>query len=114
MLFEVACRLLVIDEVVDGGIGAADGTCVAMPYVDRAELHGLGIERQQTIGQEFAYASEILQCLGSLNGAQHTSDSPQHTSLRACGYGSCRRRFLEHAAIAGSARQMGERLAIET
>ena len=114
MLFEFACRLLVINEVVDGGMGAADGTCVSMPDVDCAELHGLGIERQQAIGQQFAYAGEIFQRLGSLNGAQHTSDSPQHTSLRACGYRSCRRRFLEHAAIAGSARQMGERLAIET
>ena len=61
MLFEFACRLLVIDEVVDGGIGATDGTCVSMPDVDRAELHGLGIECQQAVGQELAYAGEILQ-----------------------------------------------------
>ena len=52
--------------------------------------------------------------LGSLNGAQHASDSTQHTSLRACGNGTWRRRFLEHAVIACCARQMGERLAIET
>ena len=50
MLFEFACGLLVIEEMVDGGIGAADGTCVSMPDIDRAELHGLGIECQQAVG----------------------------------------------------------------
>ena len=87
MLFEFAGRLLIIDEMVDGGIGAADGTCVSMPDIDRAEQHGLGIECQQAVGQELAYTGEILQRLGSLNGAQHASDSPQHSSLRACGNG---------------------------
>ena len=51
MLFEFACGLLVINEMVDGGIGAADGTCVSMPDVDRSEQHGFGVERQQTVGQ---------------------------------------------------------------
>ena len=73
-MFEVARGLLVVYQMVDGGMAAADGARVAMTDGHRAELHGLGIEGEQTVRQQLADAREILQRLGGLDGAQHTSD----------------------------------------
>ena len=73
-MFEVARGLFIIYQVVDSGIRAADGARVAMLHRNRAELHGLGIEGEQTVRQQFADAREILQCLSGLDGAEHTSD----------------------------------------
>ena len=73
-MLKVACGLLVVNQVVDGGIITADGARVAMLHGHSTELHGLGIERQQTIGQQLPYSSKVFQRLSSLDGAQHTSD----------------------------------------
>ena len=112
-MFQVAGGLFVINQMVDRGVRAADGARVAMLNRNRAELHRLGIEGKQTVGQQFADTGEILQSLSGLNGAQHTCDSTQYASLRTGGNGSYGRRFLEHTTIAGRAGQMGKRLAVE-
>ena len=62
-----ARRERVIYQVVDGGIGAADGARVTMLHGNRSELHRLGIEGEQTVRQQFADTREILQGLSSLN-----------------------------------------------
>ena len=80
-MFQVAGGLFVINQVIDGGVAAADSARVAMLHGNRAELHGLGIEGKQTVRQQFADAFKILQCLCGLNSAQHTSDSTENTSL---------------------------------
>ena len=113
MILEIACSLFIIDKMVDGGMLATDGTRRTLLDVDGAELHGLGIERQQTVRQQLADTRKVFQRLGSLNGTQHTSDSPQDTGLRAGRYGSHGRRFLEEATVAGRARQMGKGLSVE-
>ena len=59
-MFQVACGLFVIDEMVDGWMVAADGARRTLLHVNSTELHGLGVERQQTVGQQFADACEIL------------------------------------------------------
>ena len=46
-----ARRERVVDQMVDGGMLATDGTRRTLLDVDGAELHGLGVERQQTVGQ---------------------------------------------------------------
>ena len=55
-MLQVASGLLVIYQTVDGGIGPADGARVTMTDWHRAELHGLGIKRQQTVRQQFSPA----------------------------------------------------------
>ena len=112
-MLQVAGGLFVVDQMIDGGVCAADGARVTMLHGNGAELHGLGIEGEQTVRQQFADACEILQGLCGLNGAQHTSDSPQYTSLRTSRYGSCGRWFLKHTTVTGRARQMGKRLTVE-
>ena len=52
-----------------------------MLHRDRSELHGLGIEGEQTVRQQFADTRKVLQRLSSLDGTQHTSDGTQYTSL---------------------------------
>ena len=74
LVFQVASGLFVINEVIDGGIRAADGARVAMLHGNRSELHRLGIKGEQTVRQQFADTREILQGLCGLDGAQHTSD----------------------------------------
>ena len=84
---EVAGGLLVVDKVVDGGMCAAELTVVAALHMHGAEVHGLGIERQQTVGEQLAHAGDILQRLGRLNGAKHSGDGTEHASLRTGGHG---------------------------
>ncbi len=57
-MLQVASGLLVIYQTVDGGIGPADGARVTMTDWHRAELHGLGIKRQQTVRQQFTLLPE--------------------------------------------------------
>ena len=78
---KVARRLLVIYQMVDSGMRAADGARVTMTDWHRAELHGLGIEGEQTVRQQFTDARKVLQRLSSLNSPQHTSNSTQNTRL---------------------------------
>ena len=113
MVLQVARGLFVVYQMVDGGMTAADGARVAMTDGHRAEQHGFGVEGEQTIGQQFADAREILQRLGGLDGAQHTGNGSQYACLRTGGNGASRRRFLEHAAVAGRAGHVGKRLTVE-
>ena len=113
MFFKVARGLLVIYQVVDGGVRAADGARVAMLHRYGAEQHGLGIEGQQAIGQQLPYPCEVFQRLSSLDGAQHTGNGTQDTRLRTRWYGSYGRRFLEHTTVTGRAWQMRERLSVK-
>ena len=113
MLLQVARGLFIINEMVDGGMVATDGARRTLLHVDGAELHGLGIECQQTVRQQLANTREVLQCLGSLNGAQHAGYCTENTSLRTRRNGSYWRWLLEEATVAGCARQMGKGLAVE-
>ena len=74
VVFKVASGLFVIYQVIDGGIRATDGAGVTMLHGNGAELHGLGIEGEQTVGQQLPYPCKVFQCLGCLDGSQHTCD----------------------------------------
>ena len=67
-MLEVARGLFVIDQMIDGGVCAADSARVTMLHRNRAELHGLGIESEQTVRQQFTNACEILQGFSGLDG----------------------------------------------
>ena len=110
---KVTCGLFVIYQMVDSGMVSADGARRTLLHVNSTELHGLGIEGQQTVGQQLPYPGEIFQCLGCLDGTQHTCDSTQYAGLRTGRNDSYGRRLLEEATVAGRARQMGKRLSVE-
>jgi hypothetical protein len=48
--------------VVDGGVFAADGAGWSLLDFDGAELHGLGVERQQAVG---AQPNSVRRCRSS-------------------------------------------------
>ena len=50
-MFEVARGLFVVYQVVDGWMFTTDGAGWTLFDMNGAELHGLGIKRQQAIGQ---------------------------------------------------------------
>ena len=112
-MLKIASGLFVIYQVVDGGVRATDGARVAMTNGNGTELHGLGIEGEQTVRQQFANTREILQCLCGLDGAEHTCDGSKDTSLRTSRNGSSGRRLLEHTTVAGCAWQVSKRLTVE-
>jgi hypothetical protein len=85
-----------------------------MLYFDGAELHGFSVEGEQTIGKQLTYPSKVFQGFGSLDSTKHTGNGSQDTSLTTGWNSPCRRWFLKEATVAGSARQMGKRLTIET
>lgn len=51
-MFQVACSLFVINKVVAGGMFTTDGTQRTLLHGNGTELHGLGVERQQTVCQQ--------------------------------------------------------------
>ena len=112
-MLKIARCLFIIYQMVDGGMIAADGARRALLHVDGTELHGLGIEGQQAVGQQLTDTRKVFQRLSSLDGTQHTSDGTQYASLRTRWYGTYGRRLFEEATIAGCAWQMGKRLAVE-
>ena len=113
-MLQVAGSLLVVDEMIDGRVVAANLAGCTLLHLDGAEVHRLGIEGKQTVGEEFAYACDVFQSLGCLDGSEHTGDGSQHTCLATGRYGSCWRWLLEEATIAGGAWQMSESLTLET
>lgn len=113
MLLQVTRAKFVIDEVVDGGMFATELTRCSLAGLDVVELHGLGIEGEQTVGEQFAHFCEVFECLCRLYGAEHASYSSQHTSLRTCGHSPWWWRFLEHASVARCTGQVSESLSGE-
>lgn len=71
---QVARSLLVIDELRDRRVRATDGARVALLDRDGTELHRLGIEGEQPVGQQLAYPQDIFERLGSLDRSQHAGD----------------------------------------
>ena len=114
MVFQVTRSLLIVDEMIDGRVVAADFAGCTLLYLDGAEVHRLGIEGQQTVGEQFAYTEEVLQRLGSLDGSQHTGNGTQDSCLATGRNSACWRWFLEEAAVTSRAWKMGEGLSLES
>lgn len=55
MVLQIAGCLLVIDEMVDGRVVAADFAGCTLLHLDGAEVHRLGIEGEQSVGEQIAY-----------------------------------------------------------
>ncbi len=107
MVLQIAGCLLVIDEMVDGRVVAADFAGCTLLHLDGAEVHRLGIEGEQSVGEQFAYTEEVLQSLCCLNGSEHTGDGSQNSCLTTGRNSACWRWLLEEAAVTCRAWQDG-------
>ena len=114
MVLQIAGCLLIIDEMIDGRVVATDFAGCTLLHLDGAEVHRLGIEGKQTVGEQFAYTEEILQCLGSLDGSEHSGDGTQDACLATGRNSACWRWFLEEATVTCRAWEMGKGLALES
>lgn len=112
-LFHRAASLRVVDEAVDGRMSAADRAGVRPGDDDGMELHRPGVEAHKAVREEFSRSGDVFECLGGLDGTHHSGDGAQHTRLRTGRHCAGWRRFLEHTAVAGSARQVREGLTLE-
>lgn len=95
MVFQITRSLLIVDEMIDGRVVAADFAGCTLLYLDGAEVHRLGIEGEQSVGEQFAHTEEVLQRLGSLDGSEHTSDGTKDSCLARGRNSACWRWFLE-------------------
>ena len=114
MLFQIAGSLLVIDEMVDGRVVAADFAGCTLLHLDGAEVHRLGIEGEQSVGKQIAHAEEVLQSLCCLDGSEHTGDGSQNACLTTGRNCACWRWFLEEATVTCRAWQVGKGLSLES
>ena len=93
---------------------AADFAGCTLLHLDGTEVHRLGIEGEQSVGEQVAYTEEVLQCFGSLDGSEHTGDGSQNACLARGRNSACWRWFLEEATVTCRAWQVGKGLALES
>nr|DAI70666.1 MAG TPA: hypothetical protein [Caudoviricetes sp.] len=99
--------------MIDGRVVAADFAGCTLLYLDGAEVHRLGIEGEQSVGEQFAHTEDVLQSLGSLDGSEHTGDGTQDSCLATGRNSACWRWLLEETAVTSRAWQVGKGLALE-
>ena len=114
MVLQIAGSLLIVDEMINGRVVAADFAGCTLLYLDGAEVHRLGIEGEQSVGEQFAHTEEVLQCLGCLDGSEHTGDGSKDSCLARGRNSACWRWFLEEATVTCRAWQVGKGLALES
>ena len=114
MVFQITRSLLIVDEMIDGRVVAADFAGCTLLYLDGAEVHRLGIEGEQSVGEQFAHTEEVLQRLGSLDGSEHTSDGTKDSRLATGRNSACWRWLLEETTVTSRAWKMGEGLPLES
>src|SRR3954452_7201843 len=78
-----AAERLVVDELADGRVVAAERALRIAADLDLAELHRQGIVQKQAIHQRLAQPQNQLDRLGRLDHADHAWQRPQHTGLGA-------------------------------
>ena len=114
MMLQITRSLLVVDEMVDGRVVAADFAGCTFLHLDGTEVHRLGIKGEQSVGEQFAYTEEVLQCFGCLNGSEHSGDGTQNACLATCRNSACWRWLLEEATVTCCAWEMGKGLSLES
>ena len=113
-MFQITRSLLIVDEMIDGRAVAADFAGCTLLYLDGAEVHRLGIEREQSVVAQFAHTEEVLQRLCSLDGSEHTGDGTKDSCLATGRNSACWSWFLEETTVTSRAWKMGEGLPLES
>ena len=98
-LFDAA-ELVVVDQLGDGRMRAADRAVGILAQLQRAEVHAQRVDQQQAADQRLADAEDQLDDLGRLDDADEAGQNAEHATLRAGGNEPGRRRLRVEAAIA--------------
>ncbi len=111
---QVAGRLLVVDELGDGRVVAADAAVRVARDLDLAEGHRQSVVGQQVPCQQVADAEDVLEGFGRLQGADDAAHDAEHAGLATGRHGVFRRHRREDAAVARALpRHVGHELALE-
>ena len=95
-----AAEVLVVNELGDSRVLAAEGALGIAPQLEFAELHVERVEQEQAVEERGAFAEDELQNLGGLDEADHAGQHAQHAALGAARDGAGRRGLRIEAAIA--------------
>ena len=115
-MLQIADRLFVVDQLGNGRVRAAHGAVFGMRReLYLAEFHRERIVGEQVTREQIAHAENVLDGFHRLQTTDNAAHSANHARLLAGRHGIFRRRFLEHAAVAGAlARNVRHELSLKT
>jgi hypothetical protein len=97
-----AAELVVVDQLRNGGVRAADGAVGILAELEFAEAHAQRVDQQQAADEGLALAEDKLDDLGGLDDADKAGEYAKHSTLGAGGHEARRRRLRIEAAVAGA------------
>ena len=107
-LIRDAAELVVVDQLADTRVVAADRALWIAPQLDLAILHLQRIEDEQPADERVALAKRELDDLGGLDAADDARQHAEHAALGAAWHHARWRRFRVEAAVARAAEAWGE------
>ena len=103
-----AAELVVVDEFRDGRVFTANGALWILAEFELLELHFERIEVEEASHEGIADAANEFDGFDCLDDADHPWEYAEHAAFSATGDHARRRRFWEHAAVAGTAEVRSE------
>ena len=97
-----AAELVVVDQLGDGGVGAADGAVGVLSQLEGAEGHAEGVYEQEAADEGVADAEDELDGLGGLDDADKAGEDAEDSAFGAGGNEARRWRLRVEAAVAGA------------
>src|SRR5438552_613917 len=95
-----ATEFLVVDQLLDRGVRAADRALRVLPQLQLAELHAKGVEHEEAADQRVAFTEEEFDRLACLDRSYDPREDAEDATLRARGHEPGRRWFRVEAAVA--------------
>ena len=95
-----AAKLVVVDQLGHGRIGAADRAIGILAQLQLAEAHGERVDEEQAADQRLAFAEDQLDDFGGLDDADDAGKNAQDAALGAAWDKAGRGRFGVEAAVA--------------
>src|SRR2546422_1366632 len=95
-----ATEFLVVDQLLDRGVTAANRALRILPQLQLAERHAKGVEHEEAADQRVAFAEEDFDRLACLDRSHDPREDAEDAALRARGHEPGRRWFRIEAAVA--------------
>src|SRR6516164_5218448 len=99
-----SAEFLIVDELGDGRMIAADRAIGITPQFQFAELHSEGVVEDQAPDQRLARAEDQFHGFGGLDQSNGSRQNSEYSAFRAAWYQPGRRRLGIQTSIAGAAR----------
>ncbi len=97
-----AAELVVVDQLGDGRVRAADGALGVLAQLEGAEVHAECVDQQEAADEGFADAEDQLDDFGGLDDADEAGQDAEDAAFGAGGDEAGRWRLGIEAAVAGA------------